>query len=46
MTVFFALPRSSVVTLLQPFPLVKITKNYSKISLSLCILPLAFLSAL
>ena len=30
MTVFFALPRSSVVTLLLPFPFVKITKNLSK----------------
>lgn len=30
MTVFFALPCSSVVTLLQPFPLVKITKKSFK----------------
>ena len=46
MTVFFALPRSSVVTLLLPFPFVKITKNLSKNHLSLCILPLVFPSAL
>lgn len=30
MTVFFALPRSSVVTLLLPFPFVKVTKNLLK----------------
>lgn len=30
MTVFFVLPRSSVVTLLLPFPFVKVTKNFSQ----------------